>query len=147
MPKINFKIVTPERVVYEADIDQVTLPTASGEITVLPNHIPLVSLLAAGELVIKIGEKIIPLAVAGGFVEVGKNKVVILADSADKVEEIDAARVEEARKRAEEILKTKKIDSEEYATFAGHLERELARLKVARKHRKSAPTSLPHIEE
>lgn len=144
---INFKIVTPERVVYEADIDQVTLPTSSGEITVLPNHIPLVSLLAAGELLIKIGDKTIPMAVAGGFVQVGKNQVVVLADSADKVEEIDEKGAEEAKKRAEELLKTKQVDTAEFATLAGQIERELAKLKVVRKHRKSSIGPMPRSEE
>jgi F-type H+-transporting ATPase subunit epsilon len=147
MSYINFKIVTPERVVYEAEIDQVTLPTSSGEITILSNHIPLVSLLAAGELLIKIGDKIIPMAVAGGFVQVGKNQVVILADSADKIEEIDEKRAEEAKKRAEELLKTKQVDTTEFATLAGQIERELAKLKVVRKHRKTTLRPMPRSEE
>lgn len=147
MTKIDFKIVTPERIVYEADIDQVTLPTAMGEITVLPNHLPLVSLLAAGELLIKIDNKEIPMAVAGGFVEVGKNKVVILADSADRIEEIDIKRAEEAKKRAEEVLKSKKMDITEYAALSAQLERELARLKVARRHRKTTLGPTPRVEE
>lgn len=147
MPKINFKIVTPERLVYETEADQVTLPTTSGEITILPNHLPLISLLAAGELRVKIGNQEIPLAVAHGFVEVGKNQVVVLADSADRVEEIDIKRAEEAKKRAEELLKTKKIDSVEFATLAAQLERELTRLKVARKHRKSTLGPTPRVEE
>lgn len=147
MPKINFKIVTPERIVYEANIDQVSLPTAMGEITVLPNHLPLVSMLAAGELLVKIGKEEIPLAVAGGFVEIGQNKIVVLADSADRVEEIDEKRAEEARKRAEELLKTKKMDTEEYATLAAHIERELAKLKVARKHRRTTLAPTPRVEE
>ncbi len=147
MSKINFKIVTPERLVYETEADQVTLPTTSGEITILPNHLPLISLLAAGELRVKIGNQEIPLAVAHGFVEVGKNQVVVLADSADRVEEIDIKRAEEAKKRAEELLKTKKIDSVEFATLAAQLERELTRLKVARKHRKSTLGPTPRVEE
>jgi len=147
MPKINFKIVTPERIVYEADIDQVTLPTAMGEITILPNHIPLVSLLSAGELLIKKDKEEIPMAVAGGFVQVGKNQVVVLADSADRIEEIDIKRAEEAKKRAEELLKTKKMDATEYAALAANLERELAKLKVARKHRKTTLGPMPKVEE
>ena len=80
---IKFKIVTPEKVVYEADIDSVSLPTEQGEITVLPNHIPLVSTVVAGELVVRKGNEVQPMAVSGGFVEVrAGNEVIVLAGPA-----------------------------------------------------------------
>lgn len=133
--KIKFKIVTPERTVFEDNIDQVTLPTRDGEITVLPNHIPLISVLQAGELVVKTGGEEIAMAVSGGMVEVQKNEITILADTAERAEEIDVARAEEARERAEK-LKDEKIRADEtgYATTAAILEKNLARIKVARKH-------------
>ena len=110
--KIQFKIATPERVVYEAEIDQITLPTKLGEITILPNHIPLVSSLASGEVLIKQGKEEVPLAVSGGFVELSNNKLVILADTAERVEEIDTERAEQARDRARALLNKKQTDEE-----------------------------------
>src|SRR4030043_2270249 len=106
--KIKFKIVTPERTVYEEEIDQVTLPTADGEITVLPNHIPLISILVPGELDVRKEGKEIAMAVSGGMIEVRKNEMTILADTAERAEEIDLQRAEEARKKAEQ-LKDEKI--------------------------------------
>jgi len=133
--KIKFKIVTPEKTVYEDTVDQVTLPTQDGEITVLPNHIPLISVLTSGELVAKKGGEEIAMAVSGGMIEVQKNEITILADTAERAEEIDIKRAEEAKQRAEK-LKDEKIRSDEtdYATAAAILEKNLARIKVARKH-------------
>jgi F-type H+-transporting ATPase subunit epsilon len=135
MQKIKFKIVTPEKTVYEDEIDQITLPTQEGEITVLPNHIPLISVLTPGELIIKKDSEEIAMAVSGGIVEVRKNELVILADTAERAEEIDVKRAEEARQRAEK-LKTERIQTDEaqYATAAAMLEKNMARIKVARKH-------------
>ena len=132
---IKFKIVTPERTVYESEIDQVTLPTQDGEITVLPNHIPLISVLTSGELVAKKGGEEIAMAVSGGMVEVRKNEITILADTAERAEEIDIKRAEEARERAEKLKDEKiRMDETEYAAVAALMERNLARIKVARKH-------------
>lgn len=132
---IKFKIVTPERTVFEEEIDQVTLPTEEGEITVLPQHIPLISVLTAGELLVKKGNEEIAMAVSGGLIEVQKNEVTVLADTAERAEEIDLQRAEEARKRAEELKEDKiRADETQYAAAAAILEKNLARIKVARKH-------------
>lgn len=136
MSKINFKITTPERTVYEAEVDSVTIPTQMGEITVLPEHIPIISLLKSGELVVRTGKEEEVMAVSGGFIEVGYNKIVILADSAERAEEIDIDKVEEARQQAEKILQEKTADQEDYAAIVASLEREMARLKVGKKYRK-----------
>jgi F-type H+-transporting ATPase subunit epsilon len=133
--KIKFKIVTPERTVYESEIDQLTLPTREGEITVLPNHIPLISVLQSGELVAKAGGEEVAMAVSGGMVEVRRNEITILADTAERAEEIDLKRAEEARARAEQLKKEKiRADETEYATAAAIFEKNLARIRVARKH-------------
>jgi len=133
--KIQFKIVTPERTVYESEIDQVTLPTQEGEITVLPEHIPLISVLAPGELVARKNGEEIAMAVSGGMIEVRKNEITILADTAERAEEIDVKRAEEARERAEKLKDEKiRMDDTEYAAVAALMERNLARIKVARKH-------------
>ena len=133
--KIKFKIVTPERTVFEDEIDQLTLPTQEGEITVMANHIPLIAVLQAGELVAKKGSEEIAMAVSGGMVEVRSNEITILADTAERAEEIDIARAEEAKQKAEKLKDEKiRMDETEYATAAAIFEKNLARIKVARKH-------------
>ncbi|MDP2586731.1 MAG: ATP synthase F1 subunit epsilon [Candidatus Komeilibacteria bacterium] len=134
--KIQFKIATPEKVVYEAEVDQITLPTKMGEITVLPNHLPLVSVLLPGEILVKTGQEDLPLAVSGGFVEFTDNKMTILADTAERVEEIDEQRAEAARSRIKDLL-DKKVSAEavDFTALAVKMEKELARLKVARKYK------------
>ncbi|HUD08926.1 MAG TPA: F0F1 ATP synthase subunit epsilon [Candidatus Saccharimonadales bacterium] len=133
--KIKFKIVTPEKTVFEDSIDQVTLPTQEGEITVLPEHIPLIAVLAPGELTVKQDGKEIAMAVSGGMIEVRKNELTILADTAERAEEIDIKRAEEARERAEKLKDEKiRMDETEYAAVAALMERNLARIKVAKKH-------------
>lgn len=130
---------TPERTVYDADVEQITLPTLDGEITVLPHHIPLISVLRSGEMhVVKDGVDI-PMAVTGGFVEVRPDSAVdILADSAERIEEIDLERAEAARIRAEEYIKTRKFETDvEYAALQAALERAMARIRVIKKHRRS----------
>ncbi|MDD5040134.1 MAG: F0F1 ATP synthase subunit epsilon [Patescibacteria group bacterium] len=133
--KIRFEITTPERTVFSDEVDEVILPTPQGEIGVLPNHIPLVSLLSAGELRIKKGGETIYMAVSGGFLQVRPDKVVVLSDTAERAEEIDETKADEARKRAQELVKEKRVDASEFARLSAKIEKELARLKVARKRR------------
>ncbi len=135
---IQFEIVTPERVVLKEEITQITLPTKAGEITVLPNHIPLVSSLLPGVVHVKKrnGEDEI-MSISGGFLEVTKNKVVILADTAERAEEIDLDRAEEARRRAEEIKKKARQGEEvNFAEVNAAIERELAKTKAVKRWRK-----------
>jgi F-type H+-transporting ATPase subunit epsilon len=136
MKKIKFEITTPERVVYSDEVDSITIPTSTGEITVLPDHIPLISLLVAGELHIKKGNEEELMAVSGGFIEVRKDKVIVLSDTAELAHEIDVEAVEEAKKRAEKLLQEKRTDQVDYAGLAVSLERELARLKVGKKYKR-----------
>lgn len=135
--KITFKIITPEKIMFQEKIDFVTLDTRSGVITILPEHIPLISVLKPGEMLVHKDGDIIPLVVLGGFVEVRKNsEVIVLADSAERAEEIDVKKAEEARERAEKLAKEKSTMNDlEYARVAASLEKELARLRVARKYR------------
>lgn len=133
--KIQFKIVTPETTVFEDLIDQATLPVMDGEVTILPNHRSYIAGLKAGEIVLVKGDEEISLAVAGGFLEFANNSLIILADHAERAELIDLKRAEEARQRAEDLKKEKITMSEiEYARTAALIEREMARIKVARKH-------------
>ena len=138
MDKIKFKIATPEKVVYENDILQASIPTTSGEITILPNHIPLVSILQAGELKIKDKNGEQAVAVSGGFLEIKpNNEVVILADNAERAEEIDIDRAEQARQRAEEQMEKAKAEEDvDYARLQAVLDREMNRVVVGKKYKK-----------
>lgn len=135
---MHFQIITPERVVFSEEVAQVTIPTQAGEITVLPHHIPLVTVLQAGELrYMKAGEEF-SLAVSSGFAQVRPdNSVVILADTAEHPAEIDLARAEEAQARAAaRMSKPREFDDIEFAALQSKIEKELARLKIGRKFKK-----------
>jgi F-type H+-transporting ATPase subunit epsilon len=137
MPKtINLTITTPERIVFQDQVDEVVLPTPQGEIGILPNHLPLISLMSAGEIRVKKGEEMTPLAVSSGFIEVRNNQVTILADTAEKAEEIDEQRAQAGRERAQALMKERATDDVGLAGAQAALAKELARLKVARKKRK-----------
>ncbi len=135
---INFRIVTPEGPVYVDDIDKVTIPTTSGEITVLPEHASLISILATGELVVHKGGQEIAMSVSGGFLEVREgSQVFIMADTAERAEHIDITRAEEARARAEELLaQAENMADVDFARLQAVIEREVARISVAHKYRK-----------
>lgn len=137
MSTFTFKVVTPERVVFESQVAQATLPTSTGEITVLPNHIPLVSQVIAGEIrILDTAGKEQLLAVAGGFVQVHPGKIVILADRSEMAHELDEARAAEAHERAKKLLEAKTgMPDRDYAALAALMDKELARLKVARKYK------------
>ena len=134
--KIAFKIVTPERVVFEDAVDEAIIPTTEGEIAVLPHHIPLVTLLRAGVLRIKKGSEDIPMAVSNGIVEVDGARVVILADTAERADELEEQKIEHAREQARQLMEAKRGDVEGFAEAQAGLEREIARLKVAKLRRK-----------
>jgi F-type H+-transporting ATPase subunit epsilon len=135
---IKFEIVTPERVVLKEQVMQVTAPTQAGEITVLPGHIPLVANLMPGVIEVKkIDGSSEVIAVSGGFIEVLKDKVVILADTAERAEEISLDRAEEAHARAEEIKKNiERFDTEEFANISAVIAKEMARVRAVKKWRK-----------
>lgn len=132
---IKFEIVTPEKTVLKEEVFEVTIPTSEGEITVLPNHTPLVTFLKPGVLVLKKtnGEEEVAF-VAGGFLEVFRNKIVVLADTAERASEINEAKVEEARERAEKAMKEiRHEDAEQFALVAAQLERELAKTRAIKR--------------
>ncbi|KKP97703.1 MAG: ATP synthase epsilon chain [Candidatus Moranbacteria bacterium GW2011_GWD2_36_12] len=133
--KIKLKIVTPERTLFEQEVDQITLPVTDGEVTIMPDHRSYIASLKAGEVMFKMDGKETLLVVSSGFVEFNNNTLVVLADTAEAAGEIDLKRAEEARKRAEEIKNEKVTMSEmEYARVAAAIEKESARVRVARKH-------------
>ncbi len=145
---ITFEIATPERTVYKEEVDSLTLPTKDGEITVLPNHIPLVAVLVPGVATVRKGGQESFMAVSGGFIEVQpNNRVVVLADTAEHADELTIAAIEKARADAERVLHEKRsMDDETFAAAAAGLERELARLKVARRHRSHSGQTISDTE-
>jgi len=139
MKTLKFKIATPEKVIYENDaVLQVTIPTMDGEITVLPDHVPLVSVLKAGEMRIKDNDGEHILAVAGGFLEVrGHNEIIILADHAQRAIEIDIEKAEAAKKLAEEQMsKIKNVQDVDYARMQALIEKENNLVRIGKKFRK-----------
>lgn len=133
---IKFEIVTPERVVLKEDVLQATIPTRNGEITILPNHIPLVSILKPGVLEVKRPDNQIEIiSVSGGFIEVLEGKIVILADTAEIAHELDEQRIEEARQKAEDMKKWKDIDEMQFAEISALIEKQMARSKAVKRWR------------
>ncbi len=142
MSNLNLKIVTPERIVFEGTVDSVTAMTENGEITILPNHIPLATLLKAGEMrVMMKGEEVL-LAASTGLLEVkAGNEIVVLAQTAERSEELELAVIEEAKKRAEVSLENARNRADVgFTDAAAHLARELARYHVALKHKRGRQT-------
>jgi F-type H+-transporting ATPase subunit epsilon len=136
MKPIKFSLVTPERKLLEEEVMQATLPTEAGEVTILPDHIPYIATLKPGEILTKNAKgETRSFVVSGGFVEFHDNTISILADAAERADEIDPERARAAEARAREI-REKKLDvsAEEQALAVAALERAWARLHVAKKH-------------
>ena len=138
MVGIKLDIVTAERVVYSEEVNVVVAPGVEGQLGILPHHAPLMTTLQAGELRVRKGEEEFSLAISGGFLEVRPDRVIVLADAAERAEEIDVARAEEAKRRAQERLKqpTPGVD---LAQAEASLRRALARLQVVQRRRKRRP--------
>jgi F-type H+-transporting ATPase subunit epsilon len=132
---LKLEIVTPEAKIYSDDVDMVTLTGVEGEMGILPQHVPLMTQLCAGEIVAHKGQDTIFLAVGDGFVQVTGDHVAILTDMAIRAENIDEARAEEARLRAESRLK-EKITDEEAARIQGALVHATIQLRIKRRRRK-----------
>lgn len=138
MKSIKLKITTPERIVLEDDVQQISIPTESGEITILPDHVPLITTLMPGLAEARTTENgNISMAMSGGFLEFHDNQLTILADTAERAEEIDLERAEKARQRAE-MLKAEKrrtLDEGQYAAVVSRIEKQMARIRLAKKYR------------
>lgn len=135
---IKFEIVTPASTVFSKEIIQVTVPTQDGEITILPEHIPLVSILSPGVLEIKtVDQEMEIISVSGGFLEVLRDKVVILADAAERAEDLDEERIVAAKAKAE-TAKAEALNHEDYdlSAVSAKLAVELARERALHKWRK-----------
>ncbi len=134
MATLKLEIVTPEAKIYSQEVEMVTLPGVDGEMGIYPMHIPLMTQVAAGEITARHGGKDHFLAIGDGFVEITGERVAILTDMAIKADDIDEARAEEARKRAEARLQEKLTD-EEQATVQAALVHSLTQLNVKRRRR------------
>ena len=132
---LHLQIITPKKTVFDDEVDQVTLPTSTGQITILPQHIGLVTSIEPGELIFKKHQKENHMAAGFGFAQVGRDNVKVLVDLAAPEEEIEERKIEEARKQAEEAIKMKHtLSEEEYATAAANLQKALIQLKIKRRH-------------
>ncbi len=137
--QLKLKIVTPERLILEEMVDQVTFPSTEGELTVLPEHVPMIAGLASGDVVALVNGEYVPMAVVGGFVEVkngtnGMTEVAILADFAEHVADITEDAIKAAEARAAELKKqAENKEVVDFEHFSAELERSLTRTKIAAK--------------
>lgn len=132
---LHLEIVTPEKVVYRNEVDEIIAPTTNGQIAILPNHVALLTQIIPGEIVIKKGKDEQPLAITGGFLEIINNKVTILADYAVRAEEIEVLKVEEAKRKAEKRME-EKISAEDLAKGEAEMIRAITQLRVATKYKR-----------
>ena len=135
MPTLRLEIVTPETRAFSDDVDMVVLPSIEGEMGVYPMHVPLITAIKPGELVVTKAGKTTHLAVGEGFVEVTGEKVSVLVDMAITEEAIDEKAAEEAVKRAEARLKEQSLGDEESALVQAAIAKSLAQLHVKRRRR------------
>lgn len=132
---LRFEIVTPEATVYSDDVEMVTLPGVTGQMGIYPQHVPLMTQLVPGEIIVRRGGKDLFIASGEGLIEVSATHVSVLTDLAVAAERIDEAKAEEARRRAEARLR-EKLSDEEVASVNASLARSLAQLHVKRRQRK-----------
>ena len=146
---LSVHVVTAEREVYTEDgVDEVIAPGIEGELTVLPHHAPLLTLIKPGIMRLVTGSDAPDVAITGGFLEVKDDRVMILADSAERADEIDDVRAEEARRRAERTLE-ERGDTEDLVAAAASLQRSLLRLRASERRRRRrsprGPSSPPGV--
>ena len=125
---IRLELVTPERLVLSEEVDEVVLPGYEGEFGVLPGHTQFLAILNIGMMWYRKGSAMIKIALGGGFAEVTPERIVVLADTAERTDEIDVARAQRARDRAEARLKEMSLDDETYAKAYAELQRALVRM-------------------
>lgn len=138
---LQLEIISPEKTILSDQVDEVVVPTTTGQITVLPGHMPLISLLSEGELLVNKNGKETSIVVSGGYIEVGKNNVSILTNYAIRSEEIELAEAQAAKEKAEKIMQ-EKVSQEDFAQAQAAFGRAILELKIAEKRRgKRHPTT------
>lgn len=132
---MTLKIISPEKLIFEGEIDEIIAPTVTGEIAILPNHVELLTEISDGEITIKSKGRLTHLAITGGFLQTNGTEVSVLADYAVKSDDINAQKALAAQKRAEEILKKKKegISERDFAVAQSDFRRAITELRVANK--------------
>ena len=133
---LHLEVITPERKVYEDDVDMVVAPASEGYVGILPHHIPLFTTLGPGEFKVKKGGVEEVLAVFGGFMDVRGDRVVVLTDAAEPAEEIDTNRAQEARERAQQVLAAGPASAADEQRARAELQRALVRLRVSEGRRR-----------
>ena len=133
---LHLEVITPERKVYEEDVDMVVAPATDGYVGILPHHTPLFTTLGPGEFKVKRGGVEEILAVFGGFMDVRADRVVVLTDAAEHAEEIDAGRAQEARERAQQVLAAGPASAADEQRARAELQRALVRLRVSESRRR-----------
>ena len=141
MATFKLEIVTPEKMVFSGDVNVVLAWGVEGQLGILPHHAPLMTMLQPGDLLIRKDHEEENLTISGGFLEVRPDKVIILADACERAEEIDEARAEAAKRRAQEALKEARSVVDAAAAEAA-LRRSLARLKAVEKRRRKPSGTL-----
>lgn len=145
---IRCEIVSQDRLVWEGDADIVVVPGMAGEMGILPNHAPLLSTLKFGLLKVRQKGEEHVFTIAGGVIEVQPDLITVLADSAENVREIDVARAEAARQRAEQLLKEgPPVDTDSYLKLEAALRRSNLRLEAVRRFRGGRRTQLPRLDQ
>jgi F-type H+-transporting ATPase subunit epsilon len=145
MTTLRLEVISAERVVYEDDVNVVVAPGQDGELGILPHHAPLITVLQAGELLIRKGSSETSLMVSGGFLEVMANKATVLADAAEDVEEIDEQRAQEAMRRAQDHMQNRPedIDLKRALTALRRAQMRLNLVQRRRVSRRARPTESP----
>ena len=135
MSAMKLDVVTTEGVVFSDSVDIIVAPGVDGHLGILPHHAPLMTMLQPGELLLRRGGEELRMAVTGGFLEVRPDQVMILADAAERAEDIDVRRAEDAKRRAEARLR-EHAPGADMAQVNAALRRSLARLEVVQRRRK-----------
>ncbi len=138
MAPIRLEIVTAERVVFSENVDSVVAPGVEGQLGILPHHAPLMTTLQTGELHVRKGAEEFSMAISGGFFEVRPDRIIVLADVAERAEEIDLARAEKAKQRAQEELR-QRPSGVDLAQAEAALRRAMIRLKVGERRKRHTP--------
>ncbi len=136
---LQLDIVTPERLVYSDEVDEVIVPGSQGELGILPHHAPLLTTLGLGELRIRKGGTEESFAIVGGFLQVRPDRAVVMAETADMAAEIDLERAEQARREAEKALEAGFVEPADLAVARAALQRALLHIRVAERRRREGP--------
>lgn len=137
MSLFKFKLITPEKIVHEEEVSQLSLPTENGEITILPNHEPLITLLGKGDIVAKVGDEYVPFVAVGGVVKIENNEVIVLADFAESIDMISSQEaIDEAIARSKQLsLEYENSTDINFEHFQTELARSITRAQIGEKWR------------